>query len=289
MRVFMTGATGYVGGAIADALRERGHEVAALVRPDSEARHLRDRGVVILSGDLESLSELGGALAEYDVIVHAAQAHSREAVSLDKNAVAIYTSLRAFIVFTSGVWVLGNTGANTADESSPTNPLLLVAWRPAHEQQILATGRSAVIRPGCIYGGKQSMLADWFAAAEQKRPLQIVGEGNNRWAMVERSELADCYVRVVEQRATGTFHAVDDGRATLNECARALAPAATIDHLPVDRAREKLGPFADALAVDQRVSSAATRKALDWTPRRTFVGSIDAQRREWRSSRDSER
>jgi nucleoside-diphosphate-sugar epimerase len=284
MRVFMTGATGYLGGAIAAALCDRGHEVAALVRPESEARNLRDRGVVIVSGELASLPELSETVAGYEVIVHAAQARARDSVALDKNAIGVYSSTRAFVVYTSGVWVFGNTGDRTVTESSPTNSLLLVAWRPAHEQYVLATGRSAVIRPGCVYGGRQSLLAEWFASAEQKRSLQVVGDGENRWAMVDLHELTDCYVRVAEQRATGIFHAVDDGNATINECARAVAPAAALDHIPLKSAREKLGPFADALVVNQHVSSEATRKALGWAPRRTFVNSVEGQWREWRSA-----
>src|SRR5581483_5326651 len=115
------------------------------------------------------------------------------------------------------------------NESTPVNPLPLVAWRPAHEKIALANGRGAVIRPGCVYGGEQSLLADWFAAADQKRPLKVVGDGKNRWALVDLNDLADCYMRVIEQRATGVFHGVDDTRATLNEMAGALSK--NIDHL----------------------------------------------------------
>lgn len=283
MRIFMTGATGYIGNAVALALRERGHEVAALVRPDSEAHGLRDRGVFILSGDLESLPDLRDTIVNYDAVVHTA-ASKREQVGRDKIAVDTFTSVNAFVVYTSGVWVLGNTGNKTVDEDSKVDPLALVAWRPVHEKQVLATGRAAVIRPGCVYGGKQSLLASWFVAAGQNRPLQIAGEGDNRWAMVDLHDAADCYARVVEQRATGVFHAVDDTRATLNECAKAIAPRGAVEHLSLDTARRIYGPFADALAVDQQVSSAKTRETLGWSPRRTFVESVDAQWQEWREA-----
>src|SRR5437899_10401635 len=123
MRVFVTGATGYVGGAVSARLIERGHEVAALVRPQSDSRSLRDRGAVIVAGELGTLPDLGGTLTAYDVLIHAAQSHGRDAVALDRIAVDVFTSLNAFVVYTSGVWVCGNTGDRAADESKPVHPL----------------------------------------------------------------------------------------------------------------------------------------------------------------------
>ena len=274
MRVFLTGATGYVGSAVAAALRDRGHEITALVRPESEASNLREAGVVIVAGELKSLPDLADTLKGHDAFVHAAFPRSRDIVAEDKIAVDVL-SRSGFFVFTSGVWVLGPGNSN---ESSKVNPIPLVAWRPAHEQMALGSGQAAVIRPGCVYGGKQSLLAGWFAAADQRKTLQIVGDGNNHWAMVDLHDLADCYVRIVEQRATGIFHGIDDSRVTINECARLVAPSGKIEHLAAE------GPYGQALTLDQNVSSEATRRKLGWTPRRTFTTSIDEQWREWRDA-----
>jgi nucleoside-diphosphate-sugar epimerase len=274
MRVFLTGATGYVGGAVAAALHDRGHEITALVRPESDARDLRERGAVIVAGDLRSLPDLSDTLKGQDAYVHTALGRTRDAVAEDKIAVDVL-SRAGFFLFTSGVWVLG---PGKSDESSKLNPIPLVAWRPAHEQMALATGKSAVLRGGCVYGGKQSLLAGWFAAADQRKPLQIVGDGNNRWAMVNLHDLADCFVRVIEQRATGIFHGVDDTHLTLTECARSVAPSGKFEHVAAE------GPLGQALTADQNVSSEATRRKLGWTPRRTFTTSIDEQWREWRDA-----
>jgi len=276
MRVFLTGATGYVGGAVALALRERGHEVAALVRPESESKHLREAGVVIVAGDLSSLSSLGDAISGHDAYVYAAQSRTI-AAELDHLAIEVLNAQNAHVVYTSGVWVLGNT--KSADESSSVNPIDIVKWRPAIEQLALSTGRGAVLRPGCVYGGKQSLFARWFAAADQKRPLHIVGDGDNTWALIDLHDLAACFVRLVEERATGVFHAIDDSNATLNECARAVAPDGSIEHVPSDGSA-----FAEALLIDQRVSCAATRERLGWSPKRDFVSSVGEQWREWRSA-----
>jgi len=168
MRVFVTGATGYIGNAVTEALRARSHEVTAFARG-------------------QSLDAVG----DYDAFVHTAFSMT-DTVAFDRAAVDAFTAKKGFFVFTSGVWVLGDTGEHGADETSPVNPLPLVAWRPGHEQLTLASGRNAVLRPGCVYGGKQSMFAAWFAAADQGKPLEIVGNGENHWAVVNLHDLADC-------------------------------------------------------------------------------------------------
>jgi nucleoside-diphosphate-sugar epimerase len=276
MRVFLTGATGYIGGAVALALRERGHEIAALVRPESDSTQLRARGVSIVAGDLDTLPHLTDTLSAYDSLVHTAFS-MQEPVARDRIAVETLSAQKGFFVYTSGVWVLGNSNGKALDERSPVNPLQLVSWRPEHEKIALSAGRGAVIRPGCVYGGRQSMFADWFAAADQKRALKVAGDGKNRWALVNLHDAADCYVRAVEQRVPGIFHAVDDSRSSLDECVQAIAPSGKIEHTPAE------GFMAEALTANQNVSSEATRRTLGWTPRRTFTGSIDEQWREWRA------
>ncbi|HUR82885.1 MAG TPA: NAD-dependent epimerase/dehydratase family protein [Thermoanaerobaculia bacterium] len=283
MRVFLTGATGYIGGAVAAALRSAGHEVGALVRADADSKRLRDLGAFLITGDLESLPSLREQLAGYDAFVHTAQSR-QNTVDADRKAVDTFTSLGGFFLYTSGVWVLGNT--TSADEASDVSPLALVAWRPPHEELALGSG-GAVLRPGCVYGDKQSLLADWFAASTQNRALQIVGDGSNHWAMVDLHDLADLYVRAIEQRATGVLHGIDDTRATLDECARAVAPKGTMEHTPLDAARQNFGPFADALAVDQQIDSKATREKTGWSPRRTFTNSVEEQWLEWRRSQSA--
>lgn len=283
MRIFLTGATGYIGSAVAAALRNAGHEVGALVRADADSRHLRDLGVFLLTGELESLPSLHDQLESYDAFVHTAQSR-QNTVEADRAAVDTFTALPGHFIYTSGVWVLGNTPSS--DESSDVNPLQLVAWRPPHEELVLGAG-GAVLRPGCVYGGKQSLLADWFVAATQGRPLQIVGDGSNRWAMVHLHDLTNLYLRAVEQRATGVLHGIDDSHATLDQSARAVAPEGSIEHTPLDLVRAKLGPFADALAVDQVIDSKITRTKTGWAPTRTFVNSISEQWSEWRQTQSA--
>lgn len=279
MRVFLTGATGFIGSAVAAALRARNHDVLALVRAEADTRRLRDHGVTLVGGDLESLPALaaGGALEGFDAFVQIAQP-SGDPVPLSRTALETFLGRNRYTLYTSGVWVLG---AGSSDETTPARPFPLVAWRPAIEELVLQAN-GGVLRPGCVYGGKQSLLGPWFAAAAKNEPVAVVGKGDNHWALIDLHDLADCYVKIIEARATGIHHAVDDTRATMNECARAVAGNGAIAHVA-----PPAGPFGEVLVGDQEVSSEQTRRRLGWQPSRDFLGSISEQWDEWRAETQS--
>ena len=289
MKIFLTGVTGYIGSAVASALAAAGHEVVGLARDPKKANGV-PKGVRLVAGDLASIEEQRGEIAACEVYIHAAMPGDR-ARELDEMAIHAFTRQhdRRHFIYTSGVWVLGNTGSIPADEVAPPQPLPLVAWRPTHERYVLDEGRdnfaTTVIRPGCVYGGRQSLLAGWFSAAERELPLEIVGGGTNHWAMVHLTDVARCYVRAVEKRASGVLHAVDDTRATLRACADAVIAASgkssEIRTTPLLEAREAMGSFADALAVDQFVTSNSTRSRLGWKPQKEFLSSVAEQWKEW--------
>lgn len=291
MNIFMTGATGYIGRAVALALRDAGHGVTALVRDRARGKDLEKAGVTLVEGDLDSLLDYRGEIDAAQAVIHAA-APAKNTVELDEKAIHAFTRSHGYrhFLYTSGVWVLGNTGPGVADETTPVSPISLVEWRTTHEKYVLAEARdnftTTVLRPGCVYGGSQSLLRSWFAAADKGEPLEIVGDGSNRWAMVHLADLADCYRLAVEKKIGGILHGIDDTDASLRQCAEAVVAGSgkrsKIESVPLDKARMKLGPFADALAINQRVASHSTRQRLGWTPRRTFVGSVEEQWREWR-------
>jgi len=293
MRVFITGVTGYIGSAVANALLDRGHEVTALVRGPSVGKVRRE--IHAVEGGLDSILDHLDEIEKCDAYVHTAQSQSPDKVQLDENAVEAFTRFRdggRVFVYTSGVWVLGNTGDRVDDESTPPDPLPLVEWRAKHERRVLDASRdgfaTAVIRPGCVYGRKQSLLGDAFASAEKGDPVQLVGEGNNHWAMCHIDDVAAQYVAVVEQKASGIFHAIDDSRCSLNEAAAAIISAkrskSAIEHVPAEVARKAMGPFTDALIIDQRINSLDSRARLGWRPTRDFLGSVDEQWKEWVAS-----
>jgi nucleoside-diphosphate-sugar epimerase len=280
MRVFLTGATGYIGSAVLDAALRAGHQVTALVRDPEKAERVAVRGgVKPVVGELARAAAITRELADVDAVIHTAFEDSPRGV--EKDRVAIDTLLgalphdggrrRAFI-YTSGVWVLGST-TRPVDETAPLAPAELVAWQPEHEQRVLAAGangvRTLVVRPGIVYGGSRGIVSDLLKDALNGL-VRVIGSGKNRWPTVYDRDLAELYMRLLQTPdAEGIYHASDEGDERVNDIVDAIAEHLTqrpdIRHMPMAEARRKLGSYADALALDQRVRSPRA-KALGWMP-----------------------
>jgi nucleoside-diphosphate-sugar epimerase len=300
MEVFVTGATGYVGWGVATAFRRAGHRVWGLTRSEAKARRLAQHEIRAVVGDLAEPKSYADVAARCGVLVHAAFEYSANGVAKDRAAVEtlIEAGRRgvepATLIFTSGVWVHGDTGDRTVDETTPPNPIALVAWRPAHEHLVLqAPGvRGLVIRPGCLYGGPGGLTAPWFADASAGKPPTVVGDGRSRWAMVHVDDLADAYVRAGESGLSGeVFDVADRSHATALEMASAAARAAgyteVIRPVPVAEARKALGGLADALALSQRVDAGKAGRLLGWQPRHGgFLDEADVYYGAWRAHQE---
>src|SRR5881296_1051536 len=230
MQASITGATGYIGFAVSAALRRHGHRVGGLARNAAKAGRLARHEIEPVIGDLADAKSYADVAAQCSVLIHTAFDYSAEGVTKDK--VAIETLLDAgrrgaqpkTLIFTSGAWVYGDTGDQMVDETTPLDPIKLVAWRPAHEELVLrASGvRGLVIRAGCVSGGAGGLTAQWFA-----KPGAVVGEGRNRWTMVHLDDLACAYVRAAESGLGGEiFNVTDRSRFTVLELTTAAARAA---------------------------------------------------------------
>src|SRR5471032_1874669 len=307
MRIFLTGATGYIGAAVLDALVRGGHDVTALVRDNEKARRVAKRGAHPVIGNLSDPESFRASADAQDGYVHAAYDSSSsggaatDRIALDTLVAAARRPRTAgasapakrFLIYTSGVWVLGRA-PEPVDEEAPVNPIALVSYRPAHEQIVLDAGgdhlRTIVVRPGVVYGGGSGMVGDIFKSAGNGL-VRVVGDGNNHWPLVYDRDLADLYARLVASPdAGGVFHANDEGDERVNDIVDAIKPYLPVKpdvrHVPIDEARHKMGAFADALALDQLVRSPRAR-ALGWTPTLHSVGGNAARLlEEWRTSRD---
>lgn len=299
MRVFVTGGTGYLGRAVVDALLRGGHSVTVLTRDPEKAGRSEAR---LVRGDIKDPASYREAGAAQDAWLHLAFEYSNQTVDADRAAVdglialAKAASGPRVLVYTSGVWVLGDTGDPAADESASTERAApLVAWRPAHERIVLnAAGGdlvTAAVRPGLVYGGQGGLTAKLFETAEQMGKASVVGDGRNRWSLVHREDLARYYRLIVERRVGGVFHAVDGVPVTAEEAGRAAARAAgkppAVQLIPVEQARTELGPVADALCLDQLV---VTKRAaeLGWKPEcASFVQCAGRAYGEWKAARDA--
>jgi nucleoside-diphosphate-sugar epimerase len=280
MKVFLTGATGYVGNAVALALRRAGHEVFGLCRSADKATALARQEIHPVLGDLGRPASFAARAAESSVLVHAAADLKGGMVGPDRAALDVLLAAAKegpqpkTLIYTSGVWVHGQTGSQPADETTPLKPARAVAWRPAHEQRVLeAKGvRGLVLRPGCVYGRQGGLTGSWFAEAERDKVVRVIGDGRNRWAMVHLDDLAELYVRAAESDLGGeVFHVTDRSRSRVVEMAAAAAGVAGItrplEHVPLEEAARTMGDLAEALTLDQHVDSSKAVRRLGWQPR----------------------
>ena len=279
MRVFVTGATGYIGKAVCAALQRRGHDVVGLARSQTAIDALLARGVHPVQGDLRDARALREMTHDADAVIYVGFEQSRDGVAIEAAALesilaAIDNDHEAFI-YTSGVWVYGATGDGPATEDSPLDPVDLVKWRPPHERLVLdgATHRlrTVVIRPGLVYGHGGGIPGTFVASGKREGVVRIVGDGSNRWPLVEVDALADLYVRALDGAQAGSvYNGVTAAPVTMRAVALAAAAAAgvpgAIESIPIEQARQTMGPFADALALDQVVSAERARTELGWEP-----------------------
>jgi nucleoside-diphosphate-sugar epimerase len=282
MQIFLTGATGYIGTAVLDALIRAGHDVTALVRRPAGAEPLRERRVSCVVGDLGDPTAWRDAAVGFDAYVHTAFESSPRGAEVDRVAVTELTALaraaKSTLVYTSGVWVLGNT-RRPAAEDAPLDPPPHVAFRPAHEKMVLASTtqgvRAIVVRPGIVYGGARGIVSDLLRDAENGL-MRVIGNGQNHWPHVYDRDLADLYARLLgDPETSGVYHANDEADETVGDIVEAIAAQAgsrpDVRFVPIDEARRKLGTYADALALDQIVRSPRAR-ALGWQPTLGSVG-----------------
>jgi nucleoside-diphosphate-sugar epimerase len=295
MRIFVTGASGYIGGAVAVALRRAGHEVRGLVRTPEKATRLRRYEIEPVVGDMTHPGSYHEALDECSVLVHAAADYAAGVVNPDR---AVVDTLLAAgtrgarpktVLYTSGVWVYGDTRGRLVDETTPSAPVRMVSWRPGHERLVLENPgvRGLVVRPGCVYGLAGGLTGRWFESAERGE-AEVVGDGANRWAMVHVHDLADAYVRLAESGYAGEiFNITDRSRSTVQEMARAAARAAgrpgAVRLVPVEEAAKAVGDLAASLALDQHVDSRRAVSRLGWQPRHGgFVDGIETYYAAWK-------
>jgi len=304
MQVFITGATGHIGGFVLEAFMRAGHSVSALVRDPAKAELIARRGVQPVLGDLSKVESYTVVAEQANAIVHIGLDRSSRGPEIDSTAVGALLEAAArrsashapaAFVYTSDVWVLGDT-ATPAAEDAAVNPTPMVAWRPAHEAMVVDAGRqghvrTAVVRPGIVYGGTHGIVADLLKDAGNGL-VRVIGDGSNRWPCVYARDLADLYVRVSSSPdAAGIFHANDEADERVEDIVESIARHTRmrpdVRHVPLPEARTKMGPYADALALDQRVRSPRAHE-LGWSPTlHSVAGNVARLLEEFRTRREA--
>ena len=297
-RIFVTGATGYVGSAIASRMVRAEHEVYGLTRNAESARALGAIGVKPVVGDLRDSEPWIGVLQNCDAVVHAAFDAETGASDQDHNAleafrVAALDGRVRRVLYTSGIWVHGASADKVVDEKSPLKPLEIAQWRVAHEE--IAIDLSAhdvvtvILRPGTVYGECRGIIGGWFAEAHEHKRLNYPGDGSQHWAMVHRDDVADAYLLALEHGKAGERYLLaDDSRFTVKQLAEAAAAAAGVPAKPwpAEEVVASLGLYGKALLNDLQVSSAKARRELGWVPRHaSFIEEAAPLWRKWQEAR----
>ena len=278
MRVFVTGATGFVGSAIVKELISAGHQVLGLARSDAAAKSVVAAGAEIHRGSLEDLESLRRGTAAADAVIHTAFTHDFNnygpATEADRRAIEILGAELAGsdrpLIVTSGTLIVkrGGSLATEEDEAIPDFPRQSEAAALA----LAARGvRVSVLRlaPSVHGNGDHGFVPRLISIAREKGVSAYIGEGLNRWAAVHRLDAAHFYRLVLENRsARGRYHGVADEGVPTREIAKVIGRRL---NLPViskspQEAADHFGWIGHFFAMDGPASSAKTQEQLGWRP-----------------------
>jgi nucleoside-diphosphate-sugar epimerase len=278
MRVFITGATGFIGSAIVRELIDAGHQVLGLARSDAAAKSLIVGGAQVHRGNLGDLDSLRSGAAASDAVIHTAFIHDfsnyAPAAETDRRAIetlgaALANSDRPLIV-TSGTLLAQREGP-LATENDPSNS----NFPRKSEQAALAIAsrgvRVSILRlPPSVHGeGDHGFVPALIGIARQKGVSAYVGDGVNRWPAVHRLDAAHLYRLVLEEGSAGTtYHGVADEGVPIRNIAEVIGrrlnvPVVSKSH---EDAAAHFGWITDFFTLDGPASSAQTRDGLQWRP-----------------------
>jgi nucleoside-diphosphate-sugar epimerase len=280
MKVFVTGATGYIGSVVVERLIAAGHTVRGLARSDAAADRLRTAGAEPVHGDLSTGPLPLDAARESDGVISLAQPSDPEIRKKWQliQMMSLAKTKKPFVV-TSGVWVHGDSGGTALDESTPLRPTRLVEWLVGLEDQVRKFDqdvRGVVIRPAVVYGRGGGSPARMVKEAREKGVVRYVGTGENRWPFVHVEDLADLYLLALERAPAGSAWIASHGpafrvREVAEAASRGAGAGGKTQAWPLAEARQKLGDYADALVLDQIASGKHAKDALGWRPNRPDV------------------
>ncbi|KJZ77086.1 hypothetical protein HIM_03407 [Hirsutella minnesotensis 3608] len=284
MRVFVTGATGFIGAAVVKELLSAGHSVLGLSRSTAGADKLKSQGAEPLHGTIQDLALLKKAASECDAVIHLAFIHDfsdfaascatdRAAIEALGAALAAAGGDRALVV-TSGTMMLPH-GTLGGEQDRPDTGSPLAVARGASETACLDFAgrgvRACVVRlPPTTHGpGSSGFTGIYLGIARDKGVAAYVGDGGNRWCAAHRDDAAVVYRLAAERGKAGSvFHAVAEEGVPVRDIAAEVGKQLRLPvvSIPADKAQDHFGWFQFGGLADNIASSQRTREELGWTP-----------------------
>ena len=278
MRIFVTGATGFIGSAIVPELIGAGHQVIGLTRSDAGAEALVAAGAEAHRGNLEDLESLRSGAAKSDGVIHCAFNHDFskfvENCEMDKRAIEAIGSVlvgsdRPLLV-SSGVGLLAPGHVVTEDDVHPANsPMPRVSEGTA--LALLSQGvRASVVRLPQVHDPvKQGLITYLVQVAREKGVSAYVGDGSNRWSAAHVSDVARLYRLAFEKDEAGSkYHAVAEEGVPVREIAEVIGRGLKVPvvSLSPEEAQAHFGWLGMFAGLDMPASSALTQERLNWHP-----------------------
>ena len=284
MKIFMTGASGYIGGSVADRLVKAGHLVLGLARSEAAAARLRAHGIAAVRGELFSHGIVRSAARAADAVINCANAEDPFVVAAIIEALS--GSGKPFL-HTSGSSVVGDKAAGKFSpkmhhEDTPLEPLPEKIQRVAVQRAALAAAaegvRSVVLCPCLIYGRGTGANPDSIQVPNLIRQAvrsgvpRYIGDGENVWSTVHIDDVADAYLLALDGARAGSFFYLENGEASLKSIVESIARLVGGKRSPeswgMDEAIAEWGPQAAwfSLGGNSRISADKARKVLGWKP-----------------------
>lgn len=280
MRVFITGATGFIGTELVPELIAAGHQVRGLTRSDAGVAQLQAAGAEAHRGDLTDLNSLRRGATGMDAVVNLAFSHdwSRFAESAQDEMKAIEAlgsvlEPGKLLIVTSGTGMASGAPGELRLESSPPAESTSIPRRPEQAVKALAAKgvRVAIVRLSQVHDTrKQGLVPLLTQVAREKGVSAYVGNGAARWAAAPLKDVAHLYRLALEKTGAGvtTYHAVQEEGVSLRDIAETIGMGLKVPaiSIPAEKAGEHYGMFAHFALLDMPASSEWTRKTLGWEP-----------------------